>query len=104
MKVFAKVPNIINCSSTKKTNSYNNCNSSKPNEAFRTKILETRKGELSSIFKTMDEISKKEMARIKVLFNDHIDYFKEKPEKNIVEGELEDDLDNEINERYFEEK
>jgi hypothetical protein len=104
MKAFAKVPLVINCSSTKKTNQCNTCNSNKPNEAFRTKILETRKGELNSIFKTMDEISKKEMARIKVLFDDHMDYFKEKKTPIIVEGEIEDDLDNEINERYFEEK
>jgi len=98
MKAFAKVPLVINCSSTKKTNQ---CNSSKPNEAFRTKILETRKDELNSIFKTMDEISKKEMARIKVLFDDHMDYFKEKKVPIIIEDEL---IINEINEHYFEEK
>jgi hypothetical protein len=101
MKAFAKVPLVINCSSTKKTNQCNNCNSSKPNEAFRTKILETRKGELNSIFKTMDEISKKEMARIKVLFHYHTDYFKEKKLPIIIEDEL---IINQVNERYFEEK
>lgn len=101
MKVFVKVPLVINCSSTKKTNQCNNCNSSKPNEAFRTKILETRKGELSSIFKTMDEINKKEMARIKVIFDDHMDYFKEKKVPIIIESEL---IINQVNERYFEEK
>lgn len=100
MKVLTKVPIPINCSSTNSQNNRNRCTSSKPNEAFKNRILETRKGELNSIYKTMDELSKKEIDRIKVLFNEHLDYFKEKKVPVIVEGELEEDL----NDRYFEEK
>ena len=74
MKIFAKLPIIVNCSSTNKQNNNKSYISDKPKEAFTTKSSEINK----SIFKNMDEINKKEMTRIKVLFNDNMDYFKEK--------------------------
>ena len=46
-------------------------------KAFKNKVLEERKTDLKSIFKTFDDISKKELERSKKLYEEHVSFFKE---------------------------
>jgi hypothetical protein len=54
---------------------------------FHTKIADNRKVELKNIISIVDDISKKEIARTKQMFDDHLEFFnmtEEEPEVTLV--------------------
>jgi hypothetical protein len=54
------------------------------NKTKKNKVVEQRKTELKSIFRTFKDISKKEVERSKKLFDDHFSFFsQEEPEELI---------------------
>lgn len=86
----------------KRTRQCSNPNGS-DNEILKEKILESRKEDINEIIKVIDDISKKEIAKTKQLWNDHVNLFKSSPEKDSVQdSDKIESLDSSIDDEYFE--
>ena len=54
-------------------------------KTYKKKVVEERKTDIKGIFKTFQDLSKKEIERSKKLYNDHFSFFEEnQPEVAVV--------------------